>query len=264
MTMLRKRDFILLMAAIGTLTLAIAGVLYFDVSSPFAQSASVFVATDDGEETSAVIIGETAPDRESRLEALRKKIAKADGGELAAATPLIEDTPTETPPPSEAEPTPVEEPNDAGERRCDNYHQGGFGWNANGLLIDEVEGGRLIYREAIGEPLASSTEPTVTRDVVLELPVRSVPYGNPQCIASDVIGIATDGSLIRNNEIGVYQVFSADSLVGYALDGFPIYGRGSAATDECGGRISGGQYRYELSSNRDVMISCYAGTPVAI
>ena len=58
----------------------------------------------------------------------------------------------------------------------------------------------------------------------MQLPVRNIPSGGTTCISTDVIGIATDGSLIRNNEAGVYGIFGANTLVGWALDGFPIYG----------------------------------------
>jgi hypothetical protein len=79
-----------------------------------------------------------------------------------------------------------------------------------------------------------------------------------------VIGITIGGSLIRNNEVGVYGVFGGDTLVGYALDGFPIYGTSGQKTDICGGGMIGGQYRYMISSSRGTIINCFAGTPVAI
>lgn len=261
--MFRTRDFTLLATTITGLVCAIAGVLYFDIAAPFAQEASVFVATTEEAPTSAVVIEDEGPARADRLVDLREKIA--DRGGLLA---LAEEEPVETPeviPPEDAEDTvPVAEADTTEpERRCDYYRQGGIGWNARGLLIDEVEGGRLVYREAAADPSASSTT-GVARDIVLQLPVRSAPSGNPSCIATDVIGIATDGSLIRNSEVGLYQVFGSATLIGYALDGFPIYGSGNSTTDECGGRIAGGQYRYELSSNRDTIITCYAGAPIAI
>ena len=261
--MFRTRDFTLLATAISGLVCAIAGVLYFDIAAPFAQEASVFVASTEDNPTSAVVIENAGPARTDRLADLKEKIADR-GGLLALATEEVTDT--EEPAPSEdgGEIAPAAETETAEpERRCDYYRQGGIGWNSRGLLIDEVEGGRFVYREAAVDPSASSTT-GVARDIVLQLPVRSVPSGNPSCIATDVIGIATDGSLIRNSEVGLYQVFGSGTLIGYALDGFPMYGSGSASTDECGGRIAGGQYRYELSSARDTIITCYAGAPIAI
>lgn len=261
--MFRTRDFTLLATAISGLVCAIAGVLYFDIKAPFAQEASVFVATTEEQPASAVVIEDEGPARTDRLADLKEKIADR-GGLLALADEEAVET-KETVPPEESEDTApaAEADTTEPERRCDYYRQGGIGWNSRGLLIDEVEGGRLVYRQAAVDPNASTTT-GVARDIVLQLPVRSVPSGNPSCIATDVIGIATDGSLIRNSEGGLYQVFGSATLIGYALDGFPIYGSGSAAADECGGRITQGQYRYELSSARDTIITCYAGAPIAI
>jgi hypothetical protein len=91
-----------------------------------------------------------------------------------------------------------------------------------------------------------------------------VPLNSESCVASDVIGIATDGSLIRNNEVGAYGVFGGGTLVGYALDGFPIYGVSEQKADICGGAMVGGQYRYVISSERATIINCFAGAPVAL
>jgi hypothetical protein len=99
---------------------------------------------------------------------------------------------------------------------------------------------------------------------VLQLPTRTTPSTNPTCLASDVIGIATDGSLIRNNEVGLYGIFGADTLIGYALDGFPIYGAGVGAVDACGGVVVSGVYRYQIQLKNETIINCFAGTPVSL
>jgi hypothetical protein len=84
-------------------------------------------------------------------------------------------------------------------------------------------------------------------------------------LPTDVVGIAQDGSLIRESEMALYGVFGGETLVGYALDGFPIYGSNpGAATDHCGGMMVGGQYRYYLSPERDSVINCFAGVPVTL
>ena len=81
---------------------------------------------------------------------------------------------------------------------------------------------------------------------------------------SDVIGIALDGSLIKNNEYSLYSIFREETLIGYALDGFPIYGQSEVSTDECGGILADNQYRYYLSKERKAVLYCYSGTPVEI
>lgn len=145
-------------------------------------------------------------------------------------------------------------------------------WSTQNLKFEVVEGARIIYRDLEVAPVtidsASSTEvapSTVTREVVLQLPLRSAPFGKTTCIDSDVIGVAVGGSLMRNNEQTAYRIFDSETLIGYALDGFPIYGLNDGAkTDKCGGEIESGQYRYYLSSEREGLIGCYAGTPVTL
>ena len=85
------------------------------------------------------------------------------------------------------------------------------------------------------------------------------------CLSSDIVGIALDGSLIRNGEHTLYSIFGAETLVGYALDGFPIYGAiGAPVTDNCGGTAMAGEYRYYLSSERTGVIGCFSGESVTL
>jgi hypothetical protein len=79
-----------------------------------------------------------------------------------------------------------------------------------------------------------------------------------------VIGISKNGSLIRNTDVAGYGSFGGDTLVGYALDGFPIYGAADKRTDICGGLMEDGQYRYQISNSRDTIITCYVGSPISL
>ncbi len=221
------------------------------------MTASVFEAAPEPSSYEVLTTEEAFPAREDRIASLRKKIA-ALGIEEDATPTASETSPDESPLPE------VE----AGEEAtvvvdtCVTYHDSTVAWNPRGLLIEEVEGARLVYREVAGAPVGSSSVPVMTKDIVLQLPVRSVPNSNPSCIRTDVIGIATDGSLIRNDEVGAYGVFGGSTLVGYALDGFPIYGASGGKTDVCGGAMVGGQYRYVVSKERQTIINCFAGVPV--
>lgn len=253
----RTRDYTLMLGTIGALVFAIGALTALGISGHLPQGAAVFVATTEGDQSyTAEISSPQTVSRESRLEALKKKIAKMSDQVIAAAPP-------EVAPESPAVPEEVQGVGPV-EKKCSSYHKGGAGWDAVGLQIDEVEGARLVYREVVGAAIASSTEFMVTRDVMLQLPLRSLPTAVQSCIATDVIGVAKGGSLIRNSEVGVYKIFGADTLIGYALDGFPIYGSGGGKTDVCGGKVVAGQYRYQIASDRDTIINCYAGSPVAI
>lgn len=141
-------------------------------------------------------------------------------------------------------------------------------WVPQDTYWQQVEGARILYERPFVEnkitSTTSSTSVPVNDIARLQLPIISLPVSNPSCIETDVVGIALDGSLIRNTEASLYSVFGAETIIGYALDGFPIYGLGDERSDKCGGRIVSGQYRYELSSERENVINCYASTPQSL
>ena len=252
----RTRDYTLILGTIGVLIVAITAVIALGLSSRFSQRAAVFVSMEENGATHAEIISVDRPSYADRIAALKEKIS-AVKDDIVEAIPTNEETPV-------SEIPVVATGDNPKEKRCENYHNGGAGWNASGLRIIEIEGARIVYRDIATDLAASSTLPSSTRDVVLQLPVHSLPSGAQNCIATDVIGVAVDGSLIRNNEVSTYKVFGADTLIGYALDGFPIYGTTGGTTDVCGGKINAGQYRYHISPGRDTIIGCYASLPVAI
>lgn len=252
----RTRDYTLILGTIGVLIVAITAVIALGLSSRFSQRAAVFASlTENGVAHAEIILGDT-PSYAERIAALKEKISAVKDDVFAATLPPDEATASGVP---AATPGDVQK-----EKRCGNYHNGGAGWSAAGIQITEIEGARIVYRDIVTDVSTSTSSPTPARNVVLQLPVHSLPSGAQNCIATDVIGVAVDGSLIRNSEVSAYRVFGAGTLIGYALDGFPIYGTSSGATDVCGGKISAGQYHYELSTARDTLINCYASSPVAI
>ena len=79
-----------------------------------------------------------------------------------------------------------------------------------------------------------------------------------------MVGVALDGSLIRNTEYPVYAIFGSESLIGYALDGFPMYGLSTDVVDQCGGKSVDGQYGYYLRPDQTVVLDCFFGKPVSL
>ena len=144
---------------------------------------------------------------------------------------------------------------------CPVYATYGKEWSPLGIKNEVVEGARLIYREVAHLP---SAEVGTQKEVLLQLPLRLEPTPSRYCLPQDVIGVALDGSLIRNQETRLYGVFGNDTLVGYALDGFPIYGRGPEAGDGCGGIRATDGYRYQIATGRDHIINCFSGTPISL
>jgi len=210
--------------------------------------------------TSNLVLTGTVPDqqaldREANVQAMRVKVAQADlAPAVVESEPVVQPAASTTPTatstdtveePVEVAPTPV--------MTCASYTPYVGFWDARNATVVPKEGAIVIER-----PVGTSTE------TMLQLTTRSMPAATPTCLSSDVIGIANDGSLIRNDEFAFYGVFGAETRVGYALDGLPIHGVGTVRGDVCGGRIVAGQYRYELSTSRDTLINCFAATPTRL
>lgn len=128
---------------------------------------------------------------------------------------------------------------------------------------------RLYNYEAEGVRVFSSVAELELVDgtnTFLVLPVRfTQSNAGRNCLATDVIGIAENGSLLRNNQHNTYSIFEAQTLVGYALDGFPIYGRiDGSALDACGGRVTPEGYQYHIAPERDSIVQCFSAPPVEL
>ena len=105
--------------------------------------------------------------------------------------------------------------------------------------------------------------PTVTD--IFSLPLRSTPLAFTSCIKDDIVAVSQTGVIIRNSDYIKYQGSGEATLIGYTLDGFPLYGRtNSITTDACGGAMIDGGYRYYLSAERKGVLGCFAGIPVAL
>lgn len=267
--MIRTRDVFLYLLSVGFLLIAIVTTALVkapsrDGGEPLAMAPTV-IATDIQVEADT----QDGPDRASRIADLRSKIL--------ALNPEQEEV-IQMPPEEELE-TAVESEEEIDEELvlsdssssnnayCPMFATSTTWWPASGVMMDAREGIRLVYVETVTPPLfvSSSTEPEVTEDVLLQLPIRLLPHAETNCLSSDVVGIALDGSLIHNQDYTAYRIFEQHTLIGYALDGFPIYGTApGVATDQCGGAIVDGSYRYYLSPERAGMLGCYSGTPVKL
>lgn len=235
-------------AIVSVLILILTAALYFVTKeTSFTQEAGAVLAlvdVNDNDFTVEEVVSDPDTVRQKRLKELAGKIAQM-------VIPKIEEP--------EVEIVESEEIENSGAKTiklCSNHRAYGGFWSASGLSFEVVEGARLLLRESVAE---------TSSEVILQLPLFTSPFGGSTCLSTDVAGIALDGSLIRNSDYKVYSIFGNQTLVGYALDGFPIYGLDkNSATDSCGGTIVDGQYRYYLNANREGVIGCFSGTPVAL
>lgn len=247
--MIRTRDFILFLIAVAFLVLAIGfEVIQGIFTSPFVGDSKI-PRFGGGEgispEAEIVLVADTRGDRLAHLkEVIGAMVAPA------ASTVIEEEAVVATA--TESAPK-VEEP-----FLCQKYQVYSGLWPTTKLSITEREGVRIFHQSPIG----TTTDGIGT--VLIILPMREFPAASASCLPSDVVGIATDGSLIRNNEQTAYGVFDDTTLTGYALDGFPIYGVSTEATDKCGGKMTPSGYRYYLSLSRESVIGCFAAVPIPL
>lgn len=249
--MLRTRDFLLFLLTVAFLVTGIVSAIDSKTNNKPWYS---FNFTEGDNKYEAWLPERAELNREERLSAMREKVSHIDiDANLASLISATEEN---------DEDKPVEEkPNHetmVGEiKKCTDFSMLDPVWSPANLKFDVVEGARIVYREDMSSSTLSS------QTIVLQLPLRSVPFGDSQCLKTSVVAVALDGSLIHNEDYTAYKVFGAETLIGYALDGFPIYGLNSTETDVCGGVVDNGQYKYYLSSEREGMIGCFASTPVS-
>lgn len=253
--MFRTRDFILYFTVIVFLLVAIGFTVFEGRQS---TDATGFLLDSSGEEISnisanVVTADDTSLSREERLRLLREKIKESDLVSLSQPTTEEPDVVFDVTAPVEGNVFEL--------LLCNAYNPLAIvNWPVAQINMENIEGARQYFTEQTVS-IGTSSSSTVEKTVLLTLPTNFVPFGPVSCLSNDIIGVALDGSLIRNNETNLYSIFSSETLIGYALDGFPIYGLGNEVVDECGGRISLGQYRYELSAERPTIINCFADSP---
>jgi hypothetical protein len=265
--MFRTRDFILVLTTVAFLVLAIGATVFTQWQTAAEQKTQLQPAVIQDGEYSAVTFNSHEFSRAEKLQEMRKKIAASSQLSITAPNPveMTQEATTSTS-------TAASQELVSGLQLCPGYTASNVNWSPVGAQIEEAEGARLVYKTREESPVViqntgATTSPAIMppqRVVLAQLPVRTVPAVNPVCIPFDVIGIANDGSLIRNNEAGVYGIFNSSTLVGYALDGFPIYGSAAEVGDTCGGIMAAEGYRYQISLQRETIINCYAATPIRL
>lgn len=239
----------------GFLVIAITATYTKQVNRNIENQESLKTVNDTTEYHAELTSGEKI-NREANLADLKNKIAALNKNEVI----------------SKAEPTvPVSVPEEIvaetkkGVQECAGFIPSPFSLKP-GVKFEVVEGARILYYEEPVTSMATDTADLVMdKNLVLQLPVRSFPMSPKNCLPTDIVGIALDGSMIRNTDYRLYSIFGSDTLIGYSLDGFLIYGQNEdVKLDECGGAIVNNEYHYYLSADRDSVLNCYSGIPVKV
>ncbi|MCA9360791.1 hypothetical protein KC730_02780 [Candidatus Kaiserbacteria bacterium] len=262
--MFRTRDFVLLFVTIVFLVMAIGATFINSYRNPNSEETPLKFVESQDVEYSAETYSPKPLSRDANLAEMRSKIAASD---LTIAAPAKEEEVV----PEEVMEEEVEQETKFIAQKCSNYNPFLGTWNSSDLKSEVTNTSRIFYRElaVVPKPVIGTTsteqipsEPS--RDIVVQLPLFPLFKTNVSCLPSDVVGIAQDGSLIRNSESGLYGVFGSETLVGYALDGYPIYGSSSEKLDECGGSSSTGSYAYYVTPQAEHILNCFRANPLSL
>lgn len=128
------------------------------------------------------------------------------------------------------------------------------------------EGARVVLVErAVDQQFTgTSTVPAVAETILLQLPLQPRALAAADCVPSEVVGVTVSGQLIFNQDLRPYVGYGPDDLIGYARDGYPIYGNYDGNVDQCGGYEHPTGYRYSLTDDRSFIIGCFKAEPQTI
>jgi hypothetical protein len=256
--MLRTRDLVLFVVIAFFLIIAIATTVVRDTSIPERYS----VAFNDADST--VGLETTAPesllDRKSVINRLREKLQNST--ERIAPAASVEA-------PEEEEGAKQQK---RGVQRClypDDALSMVPQWPQTDVGITVQEGARLVsFSETVVIPSSANTaSSTVSEEVVttvtplLQLPLTPLKQVDASCVPSEVVGVTSGGGLMFNGDVNAYRKTPENALIGYARDGFPVYGVYEGEVDQCGGYEHPSGYRYTISTERDYIVGCYTGVP---
>lgn len=216
---------------------------------------AVFNTANTAAAYGAVVTNDDA-DRESYIAAMKEKLARG-AGKIPGA-PVILTSVDEPEPPADTG-TPV---GDRSVQWCTTPQEPGgviANWNPSSVSIQTVEGAHIVIDTSVSD----GEETAAAAGLLIQLPTRPSRFASDTCLGHEVVGIALDGSLIRNDEAWRFSAAGGGALLGYALDGFPIYGPVGAEVplDSCGGADTGSGYQYHVRTDEDFILGCFAGTP---
>lgn len=260
--MVRTRNFLIFLGAIGFLVCAITLTLLLSTGSSVGVG---YMPDGDFDTTTATYTAEVAvaPDtRADRLASMRRKLSEIKT-ELTAPPEVVPESTESDTTEEEVEAPPTKE---AALTLCATKRTQSITWPVSPQQYAIRNNQRVFFTSVQTPALDASSTPETVETVSITLPLRTEALATTACIASDVVAVTTTGLPIRNSDYEKYQGVGASTLIGYSLDGFEIYGEAAAevTTDACGGTAVSGTYRYYLSEARAGVLGCFAGVPVVL
>lgn len=251
--MLKTRDLFLFVVSLIFLGLLITATIWWQAAHQTVVHTTTPNFTNKESVVSASSVPQQPMDRAALIASFKEKIA-ADTSTIVPQ-PSVPDT-------SVAPTEPTSPSNQATIKHCtgaDDTLSRVAKWPLSGVSFKVVEGARLVQYSA--PPTNATTSSALVTTTLLQLPAEPTPAATPHCVPSAIVGVSTNGYLLYNTDVRPYRTATADTLVGYARDGYPIYGPYDGPVDQCGGYQTPSGYRYSLSPNRNYMIGCFTGTP---
>lgn len=259
--MIRTRDLLIFVAVLFFLGIGIAVTLFVEHGGSLgSQNSFLFDPENEASTTYSAQTSDRSKNRDDVITRLRNALALN---------------------PSEIEPNPsVEEPQAkeivneeesvaGGIQRCNAADDAAVysqSWPLSGVTLTASGAMRNVVHASLSNADAVDVNASTTASTSASVPSATVlisfpqsPYytGQEHCVPSEVVGVTTSGSLMFNSDASFYKGYGQDYLIGYARDGFPIYGYYEGQVDACGGYMHPLGYRYTVSPDRDHVIGCF-------
>lgn len=252
--MIRTRDFVVYIGVLLFLVSAISVTITKDLIVARTATVEQFAAVSaSAQELSLGVVAATdTEDRATYIAAMREKLARGEGKISGAPVVLASEIST---------PSPAEPVTSRSVMLCSasaSMDRVLMNWEPSSTVIRTVEGARVVVHEVPGQ----EGEAEATAEPLLQLAMRHARAAHDSCLPSQVVGVGVDGTLILNGDAPRFQSMVHDRLIGYALDGFPIYGVAPGDTlDSCGGTDTGAGYQYHIRADEDFVLGCFAAAP---
>ncbi len=267
--MIRSRDLVVFVCIVCFLVLGIGLTLVFKDRVEQLTSLTSFSNSSTSPLTFTAGVDSTSIDREGTIARLRTLLAQTNT--ISMPSPSVEGTKdaasaSTTAGTEQGITTPTV-------MRCGAVDEGqriAQNWPLQDTSVTVQNSTRVVVHtvlvESIDTSTASSTEAQPASHSVsttlLRMPEYPPVLAKPSCVNSEVIGVTQSGFLIFNKDAVSYKGRGQDDLLGYARDGFPIYGTYDGKVDSCGGYSKNGTYRYSIAKERNFVLGCYVGLPL--
>ena len=266
--MIRSRDLVVFVLIVCFLVLGIGLTLVFKDRVEQLTSGDYFRVAPTTPTTFTADTDNKNVDREGTIARLRTLLAQSDT--VGMPSPSVEETKSETTASTTASTQhEVTAPTIMHCAGSDDGQSISQRWPLQDTVVSVQNGTRVVVHTTIVEDellesASTSTAPTshTVSTTLLRMPEFPPVLSKPSCISSEVVGVTQSGFLIFNKDAVSHKGRGPDDLLGYARDGFPIYGVYEGKVDSCGGYTKDGAYRYSIAKERNFVLGCFAGLPL--